>query len=78
MPRLGPVGADVFTREVQRVWPEFRPHLDAKALEGAAAVGLPGDAATLACLVEGDDLARFSAALVRANRDGDVVAQVSS
>jgi hypothetical protein len=77
LPRLGPVGADIFLREVQLVWPEFRPHLDAKALAGARTLGLPDDAATLAGLVDGEDLARFSAALVRANRDDDVVAQVS-
>jgi hypothetical protein len=77
LPRLGPVGADIFLREVQLVWPEFRPHLDAKARDGARTVGLPDDAATLAGLVDEEDLARFSAALVRANRDDDVVAQVS-
>lgn len=78
MPRIGPVGADIFTREVQLVWPEFRPHLDAKALDGAMAVGLPGDAPTLADLVAGDDLARLSAALVRAHRDDDVANEVTS
>lgn len=76
-PRIGPVGADIFTREVQLVWPEFRPHLDAKALDGARAVGLPDDAQQLSALVDGDDLARLSAALVRANRDDDVVEQVA-
>lgn len=77
MPRLGPVGADIFTREVQKVWPEFRPHLDRKATDGAKVVGLPTDPAALAELVSGDDLARFSAALVRANRDEDVAAEVA-
>ena len=77
LPRLGPVGADIFTREVQLVWPEFRPHLDQKARQGAAAVGLPTDPQELADLVDGDDLARFSAALVRANRDDDVAAEVT-
>jgi hypothetical protein len=67
VPRLGPVGADIFIREVQQVWPEFRPHLDPKATDGATAVGLPADAGKLAELVDGEDLARFSAALVRAN-----------
>jgi len=76
VPRLGPVGADIFIREVQQVWPEFRPHLDAKATDGAKAVGLPTDPARLAELVAGDDLARFSAALVRANLDDDVAEQV--
>jgi hypothetical protein len=77
VPRLGPVGADIFTREVQLVWPEFRPHLDGKATAGAKAVGLPTDPAALAELVDGDDLARFSAALVRADLDDDVAEQVT-
>lgn len=65
IPRLGPVGASIFVREVQAVWPEFRPHLDDKALAAAQALGLPGDATTLADRVAGDDLARLAAALVR-------------
>lgn len=77
VPRLGPVGADIFLREVQLVWPEVRPHLDAKATDGAKAVGLPTDGAALAELVDGDDLARFSAALVRANLDDDVAEEVT-
>lgn len=77
VPRLGPVGADIFLREVQLVWPEFRPHLDPKATDGARAVGLPADPEALAALVDGDDLARFSAALVRANLDDDVAAEVA-
>ncbi|WP_328303488.1 endonuclease [Actinomycetospora sp. NBC_00405] len=72
VPRLGPVGADIFTREVQAVWPEFRPHLDPKALAGAEKLGLPQDPAKLAEQVSGDDLARLAAALVRADRDSDV------
>ncbi|GAB3322786.1 hypothetical protein GCM10027511_31400 [Hymenobacter humi] len=77
VPRLGPVGSDIFLREVQAVWPEFRPHLDGKATAGAQAVGLPQDAAALADLVSGDDLARFAAALVRAGLDDDVADRVS-
>ncbi|WP_433032201.1 endonuclease [Actinomycetospora sp. CA-053990] len=65
VPRLGPVGADIFTREVQAVWPEFRPHLDAKALDAAEELGLSRDPRELAEQVPGDDLARFAAALVR-------------
>jgi hypothetical protein len=70
--RLGPVGADIFTREVQAVWPEFRPHLDARALAGAKALGLSQDPAELADQVDGDDLARLAAALVRADREEQV------
>lgn len=65
VPRLGPVGADIFVREVQAVWPEFRPHLDGKALDGAEALGLPRNAGKLAEQVSGDDIARLAAALVR-------------
>ncbi|GAA4802810.1 endonuclease [Actinomycetospora chlora] len=72
VPRLGPVGADIFTREVQAVWPEFRPHLDARALAGAKALGLSQDPAELADQVDGDDLARLAAALVRADREEQV------
>ncbi|KQS66876.1 hypothetical protein [Modestobacter sp. Leaf380] len=64
-PGIGPTGAAVFLREVQAVWPWVRPYLDDRALRGADRVGLPGDAAALADLVDGDDLARFAAALVR-------------
>src|SRR5262245_26323659 len=41
--RLGPVGADIFCREVQGIWPELRPYLDKKTLDGASKVGLPAD-----------------------------------
>ena len=34
-PRLGPVGAKIFGREAQLVWPELRPALDRKVLDGA-------------------------------------------
>lgn len=77
MPRLGPVGADIFTREVQAVWPEFRPHLDRKALDGAVAVGLPRDPPALAELVPGDELARLAAALVRVARDHTLAEEVA-
>ncbi|PVZ09588.1 endonuclease [Actinomycetospora cinnamomea] len=72
VPRVGPVGTDIFLREVQAVWPEFRPHLDARALAGAGKLGLPTDPATLAEQVSGDDLARLAAALVRADRSADL------
>ena len=65
VPRLGPVGADIFAREVQLVWPEFRPHLDGKALQGAEKLGLPTQPGRLAKLVDPGDLAHLAAALVR-------------
>lgn len=69
IPRLGPVGVDIFCREAQQVWPELRPHLDRKTLDGARSVGLPTDSDGLAGLVPSGDLARLSAALVRVSLD---------
>lgn len=64
-PRIGSVGAQIFCREVQEVWPEVRPFFDARALAGARKLGLPSDAARLADLVAPQDIARFASALVR-------------
>lgn len=75
-PRLGPVGVDIFCREAQQVWPELRPYLDRKTLDGAKRVGLPADPARLARLVRGDDVARLSAALVRVSLDRKLAEQV--
>jgi hypothetical protein len=75
-PRLGPVGADIFCREAQQVWPELRPHLDRKTLDGAKRIGLPADPTKLAALVAERDLARFSAALVRVALDRTLAQQV--
>ncbi|MFD9335062.1 endonuclease [Streptomyces sp. NPDC060028] len=65
VPRIGPVGADIFCREVQGLWPELRPAFDRRALEGARALGLPETAEGLAELVPAADLPRLAAALVR-------------
>ncbi|MFJ3640702.1 endonuclease [Streptomyces sp. NPDC090108] len=65
MPRIGPVGADIFCREVQAVWPEVRPFFGERACTTAAGLGLPHTPRGLAALVPGDDIARFAAALVR-------------
>ncbi|MFD9128191.1 endonuclease [Kitasatospora sp. NPDC059571] len=65
VPRIGPVGAEIFCREAQGVWPELRPVFGERALRAAHALGLPGDPGRLAALVEPADLPRLSAALVR-------------
>ncbi|WP_309112826.1 endonuclease [Saccharothrix sp.] len=77
-PRLGPVGADIFCREAQRVWPELRPYLDRRALKGARSLGLPGTPERLAGLVDQADLARLSAALVRVTLDDAVADRVKA
>ncbi len=68
-PGIGPSGADIFVREVHAVWPSVFPRTDARVLEGAGKVGLPGDPAALARLAgSGPRLAHLAAALVRASR----------
>ncbi|MFI5520073.1 endonuclease [Streptomyces platensis] len=73
VPGLGPAGADIFLREVQGVWPEFSPRLDAKAVQGAERLGLPTDSGKLARLVQEGDVVSFASALVRASLDKAVV-----
>jgi len=68
---IGEVGAEIFLREVQAVWPEVRPVFGRPGRSGAKAVGLPQDDGALADLVSGDDVARLAAALVRVDLDGD-------
>lgn len=68
-PRMGPVGADIFCREAQVVWPELRPYLDRKTVDGAKKIDLPADPRKLAALVAADDVGRLAAALVRVSLD---------
>jgi hypothetical protein len=64
-PRIGPVGAEIFCREVQGLWEELRPTFDRRVLDGAEKNGLPKDPKRLAALVRDDELPRLAAALVR-------------
>ncbi|MFD0021329.1 endonuclease [Streptomyces sp. NPDC058382] len=66
-PRIGPVGADIFSREAQAVWPELSPAFDARARDAAAELGLPRTPQGLARQVSDEDLPRLAAALVRAD-----------
>lgn len=75
-PGIGPSGADIFLREAQEVWPETAPYLDAKALQGARAVGLPDDPDALARLAPGTAPAHLAAALVRVALDKDAAREV--
>lgn len=74
---IGNVGADLFLREAQGVWPMLRPYVDKQAIKGAQTLGLPEDPQDLARLVGGDDLDRFVAGLVRAARDRDLAETVA-
>lgn len=73
---IGDVGADIFLREAQGLWPDARPYLDKQAIKGAQRLGLPDDAETLAALVPDRDLDRFVAGLVRAARDKQLAGEV--
>jgi len=68
-PGVGPAGADIFLREVQRVWPEVAPAIDEKALQGARRLDLPDTPAALLRLAPGADPATLAAALVRVALD---------
>ncbi|MFI7674942.1 endonuclease [Actinophytocola sp. NPDC049390] len=68
-PRMGPVGVDIFCREAQVVWPELRPYLDRKTLDGAKKIGLPADQDELAGMVGENDVPKLAAALVRVSLD---------
>jgi hypothetical protein len=78
IPRIGPVGANIFAREAQAVWPELRPSLDRKALDGARRVGLPASADKLSELTSDERLAELAAALVRVSLDRKLADQVNS
>lgn len=62
---IGPVGADIFLREVQGVWEEAYPYVDARVAKAAGKLGLPQDAKALARLVDRADFPRFVAGLIR-------------
>jgi endonuclease III len=67
---MGDVGADIFMREAQIVWPELYPFVDGKALEAAAKLGLADDPRALADRVPRKDFPRLLTALVRASLEG--------
>jgi endonuclease III len=77
-PGIGPTGADIFLREVQAVWPDVRPYVDARVRDGAAKMGLPTSAEALADLVEPARLPNLAAALVRVARSRRTAEQVQS
>ncbi|MEU1038071.1 endonuclease [Streptomyces sp. NPDC005551] len=76
VPGIGPTGADIFLREVQRVWPETAPYVDGKALQGAGRLGLPEDPGRLVELAGNTEPAVLAAALVRSALDRRVAEEV--
>ncbi|GGF46298.1 hypothetical protein GCM10011519_20310 [Marmoricola endophyticus] len=68
VPRIGPVGADIFCREAQAVWPALRPWFDDRALAAARGLDLPDDPAALAALAPRGAAHRLAHALEEAER----------
>lgn len=72
MPGIGAVGADIFCREVQAVWPSLRPYADDRVRGTARRLGLPDSVEGLCGLAGTDDLSVLGAALVRCDLADDV------
>ncbi|MBO1419668.1 endonuclease [Streptomyces sp. FH025] len=73
VPRIGPVGAGIFCREVQAVWPWLRPYFDDRACRAARDLGLPHTPRGLGGLVPPEEHARLAAALVRVSLSKDAL-----
>ncbi|MGW4158330.1 endonuclease [Streptomyces sp. NPDC004788] len=78
VPRIGPVGADIFCREAQAVWPELRPYFDDRACEVAEDLGLPHTPRGLGQRVAPKDQARLAAALVRVGLSKDAAKKLQA
>ncbi|MFE5915074.1 endonuclease [Streptomyces wedmorensis] len=69
--RIGSVGADIFCRKAQGLWPEFRPSFDCRARRTAGRLGFPQTPEGLALLVTAEELPQLAAALVRFELSGE-------
>lgn len=78
VPRIGPVGAGIFCREVQEVWPRLRPFFDERACEVARQLGLPHTPAGLGRRAAPKDHARLAAALVRVGLSKDAAKELQA
>ncbi|MGW4911870.1 endonuclease [Streptomyces sp. NPDC004270] len=78
LPGMGPVGVDIFLREAQGVWPEVAPYFDAKALQGAARLGLPESPNAIARLANEKDYPALAAGLVRSALDKRVADDITA
>jgi endonuclease III len=66
---IGPLGADIFLREVQLAWEEVYPYADARILEVARRLGLPSTVRGLAEAAPRREFPRLVAALIRVHLD---------
>jgi len=75
---VGPVGAEIFLREVQGLWGEVYPFADPKVTNAAKRLELPSDPRQLARYVHRSDFPRLVAGIIRvdlANQHDEVLAQ---
>jgi hypothetical protein len=70
VPRLGPVGAGIFVREVQAMWRDLEPYLDGRAADAAAAAGLSRQPDRLAAHVPDGSFVALAATLARLGPGG--------
>ena len=78
-PGVGPVGASIFLREIQDVWPAVAPYVDATMTRGARRIRLPGSREALAQLLSGSGQpARLAAALVRVSLSQRAASEVTA
>jgi len=78
-PGMGPVGASIFLREVQDVWPAVAPYVDAKVTSGAHRLRIPADRESLAGLLAGSGQpARLAAALVRVSLSQRAASEITA
>jgi endonuclease III len=68
---IGPVGANIFLREVQGVWDEVYPFADNRVLLAARELDLGSDPRSLSKLVDRHEFVRLVAALIRVQLRGD-------
>jgi transposase len=64
-PGIGPVGADIFAREVQGIWTEHFPTADARSLRAARRLDLGADAEALSGMAARRNFPRLVDGLMR-------------
>lgn len=77
---IGDVGASIFLREAQAVWPEFYPYADRATRKAAGKLDLPDSANGLAGLVDQRRFPQLVAALVRVQlaKDFEAIRQAAN
>lgn len=67
---IGRVGADIFLREVQGIWPEAFPYADDRVIRAAKTLGLPTNLSKLSQVVSRKDFPRLASGLIRVDLAG--------